>query len=49
MKENDKKRLPGVVSGVTPKEETETGNEISHFVLDAMRQDLSSILTFPLV
>ena len=40
MKENDKKRLPGVVSGVTPKEETETGNEISHFVLDAMRQDL---------
>lgn len=40
MKENDKKRLPGLVSGVTPKEETETGNEISHFVLDAMRQDL---------
>ena len=40
MKDKTKERLPGVVSGVTPKEETVTGNEISHFVLDAMREDL---------
>ncbi|NLA81615.1 MAG: glutamine--tRNA ligase/YqeY domain fusion protein [Clostridiaceae bacterium] len=40
MKDKTKERLPGVVSGVTPKDETVTGNEISHFVLDAMREDL---------
>ncbi len=34
------KRLPGVVTGVTPREETYTGNKISHFILDAIRQDL---------
>ena len=38
--DSDAKRLPGIVTGVTPKEETETGNEISHFILDEIAKDV---------
>jgi glutaminyl-tRNA synthetase len=33
-------RLPGLVTGVTPKEETYTGNEVSHFILDEVEKDV---------
>ena len=38
--DSDVKRLPGIVTGITPKEETETGNEISHFILDFIDEDM---------
>ncbi len=38
--DSDEKRLPGIVTGVTPKEETETGNIISHFILDEIAKDV---------
>ncbi|MFA5587063.1 MAG: glutamate--tRNA ligase family protein, partial [Saccharofermentanales bacterium] len=40
MKRDDKERLPGLVTGMTPKEETYTGNEISHFILDEIAKDV---------
>ncbi len=40
MKRDDKERLPGQVTGMTPKEETYTGNEISHFILDEIAKDV---------
>jgi len=39
-KKKEEKRMPGRVNGVTPSEETYTGNEISHFILDEIRKDL---------
>jgi len=38
--DSDVKRLPGIVTGITPKEEIETGNEISHFILDFIDEDM---------
>lgn len=37
----ERKCLPGVVAGITPKEETETGNKISHFILDFIDEDMA--------
>ena len=39
MEKNEVKRLPGLVTGVTPKEEISTGNKISHFILDEIVKD----------
>ena len=39
--ESETKRLPGIVTGVTPAQETFTGNEISHFILDFIEEDMA--------
>ena len=32
--------MPGLVTGVTPREETFTGNTISHFILEEVEKDI---------
>ena len=40
MENKETVRLPGLVTGVTPKEDTYTGNEVSHFILDEVEKDV---------
>lgn len=37
---NDDRRLPGFASGITPKDETRTDNEINHFIIDFIEEDM---------
>ena len=40
MENKETKQMPGLVTGVTPEEETYTGNTISHFILDEVEKDV---------